>query len=236
MSDYPKFVYEDRDLFDVLGKATDQELGMLVETFCTKYSCDLKPNCRDVPAIVNEFQRMGGNTIANITRGYGVSYAEIVADVASKVGAKIDETLSIGEREWRILEHLIESAEEKMGPKERKAFYEEIRKQSGIQEFKSVRDLLLHQAAFNAVRLIVFRVVIRQLLVRLGVSSAAGLIGGRLVTLLGGPLGWVLGGIWVLFDITGPAYSVTIPGVMIVGLMRARQAADEAAGEIGGQD
>jgi len=236
MSDYPKFVYEDRDLFPVLKKATDQELGMLADTFCTKWSCDLEPTCRDVPAIVNEFQRMGGNTIANVWRGYGVDYAEIVDDVAGQVGAEVDETQTIEEKEWRILEHLVESAEEKMEPEERKAFYEELRKQSGNQDFTSVKELLLHQASFHAVRLIIFHVVTRQLLLRIGVSSAAGLIGGRVVSLLCGPVGWVLGSIWAVIDIAGPAYSVTIPGVMIVGSIRARLAAEDAASEIGGPE
>ena len=235
MTKLPDFVHEDRDLFGVLKKATDQELGMLVETLCTKASCELKPDSRYVPAIVNEFQLMGGNSIVNARRGHGVSYAEIVDDVASKVGADLKGAAGIVEKEWRIVEHLVEQAEEKMDEAERQAFYEEVRKQSGNQDFRSVRDLLLHQAVFNAVRLVILRIVVRQLLVRLGVGWATRLIGGRLVMLLGGPLGWVLGGIWAAIDLSGPGYSVTVPGVMIVAMIRARRAAEDASRDIGGQ-
>jgi len=236
MGSYGSFVFSDHSLYPVLKNANDEELGLLVETLCTKNSCGLKPATRDVPAIVNELQLMGGNSIANVARGHGVLYSEIVGDVADQVGVKLDDDLRIAEKEWRILEHLVERAEEKMSEQERQAFYEEVRKQSGVQDFRSVKDLLLHQAVYNAVRLVVIRIVVGKLLVKLGVRSAARIAGGRLVTILGGPIGVVLGTIWAVIDIAGPAYSVTVPCVLLVAMIRSRQDAERVAKTIGVQD
>lgn len=232
--EYPNFVYSDRDMYDVFRETTDEELGMMVELLCSKVSCDLEKNCRHVPAIVNEFQRMGGNSFANVWRGYGVTYSEIVRDVANCVGADVRGCCDIGQMEWSIVEHLIEQAEEKMSQEEREEFYQELRKQSGIH-FKSIKDLFRDQAIYHAVRLIIIQVIVRQILVKVGIKSAATLVTGRLVTILAGPVGWVIGGIWTAIDIVGPAYSVTVPGVMLVAMIRARLDAEEAAAEIGGK-
>lgn len=63
MPKYPKFVYNDRDLYDVLKRATDEELAMLVGLMCSRVSCSIHGACRDVAVIVNEFQRFGGHTV-----------------------------------------------------------------------------------------------------------------------------------------------------------------------------
>lgn len=237
MSKYADFVYEDSDLYNVLQEATEEEQKMLVELLCTKSSCVLHVECQEIAAIVNEFQLMGGNSIVNVARGHGVCYSEIVGDVAKQVKVDVDGCKSVGEKEWRIVEHLIERAEEKMDDEQKKAFYEEVRKQSGVQQFKSVADLLGNQAIYNAIRLVIIKIVARQLLVRLGIKSAAKLASGRLLTLLAGPLGWVLGAIWAVIDVSGPAYSITVPGVMLVAMIRTRSNAlnaEQAAQEIGG--
>jgi uncharacterized protein YaaW (UPF0174 family) len=176
---------------------------------------------------------MGGNTFANLWREHGVRYGEIVTDVAKRVGADLTGCWDIGEREWRIVERVIEQAEEKMNAEEREEFYQELRKQSGVHSRASLKDLLRNQAVYQAVRLIIIRVIVRQMLVKLGIQSAAKLAGGRLVTILAGPIGAVVGGIWTVIDLAGPAWSVTVPGVLVVAMIRARLEAEKAAAEIG---
>lgn len=232
MAKYSDFVYMDHDLYDVLKKANNDELAMLAETLCTKVSCDIDEKCRDVAAIVNELQLMGGNSFANVSRGHGVCYDEIVTDVADQVKVKLDGCRTIGEKEWLIIEKIVEKAEEKMDSSEKKEFYDEIRKQTGDQTFNSVLDLLGNQAFYNSFRLIIVSTIVRQLLVRLGVQSAGKLVAGRLATILAGPIGWVLGGIWAVIDFSGPAYSVTVPGVMLVAMIRTRLAGEEAIKEV----
>jgi uncharacterized protein YaaW (UPF0174 family) len=94
--------------------------------------------------------------------------------------------------------------------------------------------LLLNQGAYQAVRLIIIQVIVREFLLKLGIRQAATWAGGRLVTILTGPIGWALGGVWAAIDIAGPAYSVTVPGVLLVAMIRMRLAAEETARYIGG--
>lgn len=168
MPKYPKFVYSDCDLYDVLKRATDEELAMLVGLMCSRVSSSIHGACRDIPAIVDEFQRFGGHTVLNTLRGHGVRYAEIVNDVASRVGANLRGCQSIGEQEWRVVDRLHPSAEELMDDADKTKFYQELKR---LNNANDARDML---------------------------------------------------------DPAGPAYSVTIPGVMLIAMIRMRVAAEEA--------
>jgi uncharacterized protein YaaW (UPF0174 family) len=237
MAEYPNFVYEDRDLYDVLAKATDEELGILVGLMLRKLSCSIHGACRDVPAIVNEFQSFGGHTFLTPIRGHGVCYREIVGDVAGKIGADLSGCQNIAELEWRIIERLIDRTMEKlesMDADKKKEILEELKKLGAGYEFHSLKDLLLNQGAYQAVRMIIIQVIVREFLLKLGIRQAATWAGGRLVTILAGPIGWALGGVWAVIDIAGPAYSVTVPGVLLVAVIRMRLAAEETARYIGG--
>lgn len=230
MSAYHNFIYEDRDLYDVMANSTYEELNWMAELMCTKMTCSLEPKCRDVAAIVNEFQRFGGNTIANIKRGHGVSYREIVQDVANKIGVAVEKMERIEQMEWRIFDHLIDRVVEKMDEKTKQEFREELRNQAGRQTIEDIKTLMKNPA----VSVVIIGIIVRQLLLKLGIQSAAKLATGRLVAILAGPIGLVIAGIWTIIDIAGPAYTVTVPGVLLVSLIRTRLRADEAAKEIGG--
>jgi uncharacterized protein YaaW (UPF0174 family) len=160
MAEYPYFVYSDRDLYDVLENATNEELAVLVRLMCSRVSSAIHGACREIPAIVNEFQRFGGHTFINTLRGHGVRYAEIVEDVAGRVGVDIRDCQNISESEWRIVERLDKYAEEKIDEENKQRFYQELRR---LNTVRNPRDM---------------------------VDSAA------------------------------PAYSVTIPGVMLIAMIR----------------
>lgn len=79
-------VADDLLLFPVLYCATDADLQLCSRILASKRSCTIKEDCKVAELIAHEIQLMGGNTIANKTRGNkGVSYAEIVEDVADKL-------------------------------------------------------------------------------------------------------------------------------------------------------
>jgi uncharacterized protein YaaW (UPF0174 family) len=167
MAKYPRFVYSDRDLYDVLEQATDEELAMLVGLMCSRVSSSIHGACRDIPAIVDEFQRFGGHTVLNTLRGHGVRYAEIVNDVAARVGADLHGCQSISEKEWCIVECLDKSAEEKMDEENKTKFYQDVLR---LNNATNPRDMV---------------------------------------------------------DPAAPAYSVTVPGVMLIAMIRTRVAAQE---------
>lgn len=54
-------------------------------SYAVYYPHDMK---KLLPEIVDEYQRFGGNTIANIIRGHGVPYREILKDVCKTVGRR----------------------------------------------------------------------------------------------------------------------------------------------------
>jgi uncharacterized protein YaaW (UPF0174 family) len=58
-------------------------------------------------------------------------------------------------------------------------------------------------------------VVAKQLL-----GHGAGFVAGRFGTLLLGPVGWVLAGIWTAVDVAGPAYRVTVPCTLHIAMLR----------------
>ncbi|NMU82567.1 hypothetical protein HKB16_06685, partial [Vibrio parahaemolyticus] len=49
-------------------------------------------------------------------------------------------------------------------------------------------------------------------------ATNAGLV--RVASVLAGPVGWAISGIWAAIDIAGPAYKVTIPCVIHVAMLR----------------
>jgi uncharacterized protein YaaW (UPF0174 family) len=223
------FVRDDHDLYPVLCKATDEELGLLVATMTPKASCDIKGSCRDPELIANELQRFGGESLTNMLRGHGVGYDEIVRDVAKKVGDDLAGCHGIAEKEWRIVAVLIDRAVEKMEPEKREEFWQELKKQGADLRLSSTKLAVLEQAGYQAVRLVLVRVLAGEFLKKLGVNLAGRLVLGRIAALLAGPIGWVVAAIWAIFSLTGPAYSVTVPAVSVVAMMRARQAAEAAA-------
>lgn len=81
-----RHVADDLLLFPVLYCAKDTELLLCSRILASKRSCSIKPDCTSAESIAHEIQLMGGNSIANKTRGnQGVGYAEIVEDVAEKL-------------------------------------------------------------------------------------------------------------------------------------------------------
>ena len=42
----------------------------------------------------------------------------------------------------------------------------------------------------------------------------------RTASILTGPIGWIITGLWTMVDIAGPAYRVTIPAVIQIAYLR----------------
>ncbi len=81
-----KHLLADLLLYQVVVFSESDDLLILSRILSTKKSSNIQKGCFDASAIAHEIQLMGGHSIANRTRGgKGVSYAEIVEDVASKL-------------------------------------------------------------------------------------------------------------------------------------------------------
>lgn len=172
----------------------------------------------------------GGNTFANFVRGEGVPWAEIVREVATKLNVKLlvsDSTLDV---ERKVVLTVLERAVEEMTPEQRA----ELR--DNLERAGMPRDLPIGQGTLVAALLvgkiagfaahkalvIVANAVARAVLGHgLRVATNAALTRGLGLAL--GPIGWAVTGVWTLIGIAGPAFRITIPAVVMVGVLRASQ-------------
>ena len=71
-------------------------------------------------------------------------------------------------------------------------------------------------------------VYITNMISRMLIGRSALLIGGNVLNktigILSGPLGWGITAGWVVYDLSSPAYRVTVPSVIQVACMRMQQA------------
>src|ERR1043165_1559759 len=101
----------DKDLTPLLRGSDNGDLDPIVELILSAPSQTLtiKPSYREhtgdhknyVDEIVYEITSFGGNSLANLVRGHGIPYAEMVRDVAGKMMIKpslVDTTATLEEK------------------------------------------------------------------------------------------------------------------------------------------
>ena len=176
--------------------------------------------------IIEELQRFGGNSFANMLRfGEGVLYKEILIDVCDKLKVNYNKNSAVEKIETNLLMKILEDALEKMSDDERK----ELAKSIGLkntQNFSSQAMTGIFQAIFRAggfksyqLTLIIVNAILKALIGK-GLSLGANAALTRTMAILTGPIGWVITGLWTAIDIAGPAYRVTIPAVIEIAALR----------------
>jgi uncharacterized protein YaaW (UPF0174 family) len=177
-----------------------------------------------VNAIYDEVREFGGNTFANLYRGEGVPYKEVVQDVAKNL--KVQKRSSdLIELERQLLAKVLESAFEKLSEKERNEMFSEL----GQKDFDPSIVLRLSTLKGPAITAIlttspylmqqIIKVLINQG-VKTAAKNAGRFAGSRALSILAGPVGWVIGGVWTAFDIAAPATRVTLPCVVHIAAIR----------------
>lgn len=235
---YHQIVYSDMDLVPVLKKANDDELDALKQLLQKKFRCKLKKEGNnDIPAIVNAFQEMARNYFLLFFLGKGKPYSLIVHKVAKKVGAKPQKQQSVPEMELNIIIKILEKAEKKLQPEQREELRKEMESVAGRKLTGKTLGIILKQGGLHTVRVLIAHLVAKEVLKKAGIQLTTRVVAsataGRFLALLGGPIGWAVSILWLLWDLSGPAYTVMIPGVVLVGAMRIRQQAEESAEEMG---
>lgn len=187
--------------------------------------------------IAAELQCFGGNAFANMLRGgKGVEYREILMDVCDKIKVNYNKESSIQRIEEFLLMKILADSLEKMSPQELKEFAEA----TGVKNTNEITSGVLigvFQAIFRAggfksyqLTLIIVNAVMRALIGR-GLSFTGNAILTRTVSILAGPIGWVITGIWTAVDIAGPAYRVTIPSIIQIAALRQKYIYDQQTDE-----
>lgn len=180
--------------------------------------------------LLAELQCYGGNSFVNLFRGgKGVCYREILTDVCSKMKVNYNSNASIEKIEKCFLDKILENTLEKMSESE----IENLAQDIGISKY----DLKCSRQASIGVIMAVFRaggfqsyqllVIIANAVSRFildrGLSLGANAALTRVTSIIVGPIGWILTGIWTAIDIAGPAYRVTIPACIQISYLRASQ-------------
>ena len=247
---------EDLDLISVLQSASFEDISILIDiiTDSGKGRISLEDSSKDVLlqakasgaideacklCLAAEIQQFGGNSLVSIFRGgKGVLYREIVCDVADHVGANYNNKNDIGQIEGAILVKIVERSLEKMSEEEKKQFFEQFGVKytasgaatSGAAGAAAMAALIIvirsSGFAFYKMATIVAQATAKALLGKgLTFAATGGLMRG--ISVLAGPVGWAITGIWTAFDLASPAYRITVPCVIQLAYMRQQSLINE---------
>ena len=225
---------------EVFKKASSEDLNPLVEyilkasmtetlsinALYERHSPDHTKYHQD---ILDEIRSFGGNSYANLWRGCGPGYFEVVCDVAKKFKINKPESYTLADLENKIIIVILKDAFDKTEGKER-AEIEAALKEAGLSKkdfssllsgasLASILGANLARVASYRASIQVANAVSKQMLGHgLRVGSNAALTRG--LAAFTGPVGWVITGLWTAFDIAGPAYRVTVPCVIHIAMLR----------------
>lgn len=167
------------------------------------------PDDETLRLLVRELQHFGGNTFVNLFRRNGVSYSEIVDDVASHLKMKVPAAASVEEKEALIIDCVFTSSWKKMSDDERSQILHDM----GINTSASMDIPVWQRAALVANGL-------AQTTAGKVLPLIAGLGIGRVLGVLTGPVGLAITGLYTAYDISNPAFRVTLPCVVQVAWIR----------------
>lgn len=187
--------------------------------------------------IAAEMQCFGANTFATMFRGgKGVLYKEVLCDVCDKIKVNYNKDSKTETIENNLLMKIMTDALDSMSQEQIRELGGElgIKNTSGLtsQTLAAGFQAIFKAGGFKSYQLtaMIVNQVMKALIGR-GLSFAANGTLMKTMSVLAGPVGWAITGIWTAVDIGSAAYRVTIPAVIQVAFLRSQQAA-VVAGEI----
>lgn len=248
--------YRNDPHLDFLGNISSADLDPLVRILTTDKdgksrrtelltaSDTYKENYPDHQAywelIAEELQLFGANTLASLARGIkggevkGVLYREILTDVCDKMKVNYNKSSEVQIIEQNLLMKVFTDSMEKMSPEDREELCRLVNlspKRYTAEAITIAMQTAIRLGKFGSyqIALIVANNVTRAMFGR-GLSFAANHTLTRMMGIFAGPIGLFLSVGWVMVDIAGPAYRVTIPAVLMIIYLR-RLHEQETAGE-----
>lgn len=226
-----KPVPSDRDL-DFLKHCTKEELDPLVSILLNastnwlaideNYKFYNPDHTKYVDAIIADYQTFGGNTVANMWRGYGVPYWEILKDVCD------NQKVSVGDEKFQtmeanLLEKSLKGMWESLDESQRRQIASEIGGSSFSAGGLGSEALLaaFRMGGFTSYKLTLMLVNgLAKIVLGRGLSFGANMALARTLSIVTGPIGWTIGGLWTALDIASPAYRVTVPATIYIAALR----------------
>lgn len=188
--------------------------------------------------IAAEIQCFGANSFATLFRGgKGVLYKEVLTDVCDKLKVNYNYNSTVEKIETHLLMKILEDSIDKLSPDELQILARDLgmKNFSGItpQALTGIFQTVFQLGGFKSYQytLIIANYIMKAILGR-GLSLAGNAVLTRTMSVLAGPIGWAITGLWTAFDIAGPAYRVTIPAVIQVAVLRQKYLYDDQAKEV----
>lgn len=235
-----------------LKESANEDLKLLVDVLtidpkdkCARYTETLTsdseykkyyPNHKSYwQSIAAELQTYGGSTIRNVLRGNkGVPYREVLIDVCDKMKVNYNKNAEIEIIEMNLLMKMLEDSIAQMSEEALTQFVSDM----GMKLTNPTPELVM-MALQTSVKLSGFAAyqlattVLASILRFIGVTASFGtyILLSQAIKVISGPIGWVVSSAWLVSDIAGPAYRVTIPSCIIVAYMRQKHLYEQAQEE-----
>ncbi|XQS16416.1 DUF3944 domain-containing protein [Citrobacter telavivensis] len=230
----------DPDL-NLLGQCSNEELQLLVSILTTdprdgdarwtesltgtpEYRLLAPEHRRYWQLIAAELQRYGANTLVSMARlGRGITYREILGDVCDKLDVNYNPGSTTETIELCLLMKVLEKSLDQMTPDELEALSRTM--QLDLTSPTPQLILIAVQAAIRTSSLAALELA--TMLSASIISSLGGIatwgtvvVASRALSVLAGPVAIALSSVWMISDIAGPAYRVTIPACIIIAWLR----------------
>lgn len=235
---------KDADLRDVLTNAKNEDIIILIDHITDSGKGRLSVSsetCKKLIAakntgyislgnrslIAEELSRFGGNSLANVFRGgSGVTYHELVCDVARHLKADFNPKATAEMIEKAILVCVMKRSLEEMTEEQKAEFFAEFGTRYSIGAGPAAAAAAMasiKMSGFAAYKMaaIVANMVAKSILGK-GLTFAATGTMMRGISVFAGPVGWGVAALWTAFDLASPAYRVTVPCVLQIAYMRQR--------------
>ncbi|MCK7198566.1 DUF3944 domain-containing protein [Enterobacter bugandensis] len=234
-------VYRNDPDLNLLGQCSNDELQLLVSIMTTdprdgdtrwtegltstpEFRLLAPDHRRYWQLIAAEFQRYGANTLASLVRlGQGVTYREILVDVCDKLDVNYNQKSTTETIELALLLKVLEKSLDQMTPEELTVFSRNMH--LDLTNPTPQLILIAVQAAIRTSSLAALELATMlsaSVITSLGGIATWGtvVVASRALSVLAGPLAIALSSAWMISDIAGPAYRVTIPACIIVSWLR----------------
>lgn len=236
---------DDFDL-DFLYSCTNEELDLLVQILLNAMTNGLdidetykkyNPNHRKyIDAIIADYQTFGGNTVANTFRGHGVPYLEILEDVCDQQDVEY-ENKDLDEMENALLSKSLTELFAKMTDEQKREVLKEIGGSSANVGGTSAAALLaaFRMGGFSSYKVMLMLVNgLSKIIIGRGLAFGANAALTKTLSIVTGPIGWTIGGLWTALDIASPAYRVTVPATIYIAALRNLKRNEQLAKKAGG--
>ncbi|PXL77776.1 DUF3944 domain-containing protein [Klebsiella variicola] len=234
-------VYRNDPDLNLLGQCSNEELQLLVSILITdprdgdtrwtesltstpEYRLLAPEHRRYWQLIAAEFQRYGANTLVTLIRlGQGVTYREILEDVCDKLNVNYNLKSTTETIELCLLMKVLEKSLDQMTPEELATFSRNM--QLDLTNPTPQLILMAVQAAIRTSSLAALElatVLSASVITSLGGIATWGtvVVASRALSVIAGSVAIALSSAWMISDIAGPAYRVTIPACIIVAWLR----------------